>query len=278
MSPNVTQLKEIRNEVRDREGKVEKAIDAERTQVEDFRELIHGEQKEISKLRGRRVELGKELDAEITLDGEGSGEHGKGWQRWAEARRDEIADIIDGSEARIDRLLERIAKSSDDLADLRRRDATLEKRIDRITAKIERKSADKAGQLSPHFHVVEFDCHDGTPVPKASYEALKAHCRNYLEPLREEFGTVHVNSGFRTLAYNASIGGASMSVHVYNASWQHAPWAVAVDHVAAGASPSQVQDWHESHTHPDGMGRYGSFTHVDNRNRIGWADSRWVGP
>ena len=81
MSPNVTQLKDIRNEVRGREEKVEKAIDAERTNIADFRELIHGEQKEITKLRDRRVELGRELDAEITLDGEGSGERGKGWQR-----------------------------------------------------------------------------------------------------------------------------------------------------------------------------------------------------
>ena len=278
MSPNIKQLQEARNDARDREAKVEKALHAEHANIKDFRELIEGEQKQIVKLRNRRSDLERELAAEVKDDEAGKGEHGEAWERWAEARRDEIADIVDASQARINRLIERIANSTQNLKQLRGRDAALDRRIDQITAKIERKRDDKGGRLTPHFHVVEFDCHDGTPVPAASYDALRAHCRDYLEPLRAKFGAVHVNSGFRTRTYNASIGGASMSVHVYDAPWQHAPWAVAVDHVAAGASPGAVQAWHEANTHPDGMGRYGSFTHVDNRNRIGWADSRWVGP
>jgi vacuolar-type H+-ATPase subunit I/STV1 len=149
----------------------------------------------------------------------------------------------------------------------------------RIAAQLKKAKQEASSPLgTPFFVVAEFDCHDGTPVPTASIPALKAAVQAYLLPLRSAFGSVHINSGFRTLTYNASIGGASMSVHVYNASWQRSPWAVAIDHVAAGASPSQVQDWHEGHTHPDGMGHYSSFTHVDNRNRIGWADSRWNGP
>lgn len=131
---------------------------------------------------------------------------------------------------------------------------------------------------TPYFVVAEFDCHNGVPVPVASIPALRDHVHRYLLPLRAAYGTVHINSGFRTYLYNISIGGASLSVHVYNASWQESPWAVAVDHIAAGANPSIVQNWHEIHTHPDGMGRYSSFTHCDNRNRIGWADSRWFGP
>lgn len=276
--PSVKQLKAVRNEVRDREARVEKLIRVERTNVEEFREAIHDEEKRIGRIRSNRSKLADELETEIKADREDKGEHGEGWERWIAGRRDELADLVDASEGRIDRLLERVAKSSKDLDTLRKRDKALDTRIIRITRKIERKREDREGQLTPHFHVVEFDCHNGTPVPKASHAALKAHCQSYLEPLRAKYGAVHINSGFRTIAYNASIGGASMSVHVYDAPWQHSPWAVAVDHVAQGAPPSIVQNWHEANTHPDGMGRYGSFTHVDNRNRIGWADSRWIGP
>lgn len=276
--PSVKQLKSVRNDVRQKEARTDHLIREEREDIEAAREQIADETKTVNEIRDRRQELAEELEAEIKLDKEGEGIHGEAWEAWANNRRDELADIVDGCVARVDRLLEDIAKKGGNLERLRHRDSVLERRIVLVTKRIEAKKEDRSGRLTPHFHVAEFDCHDGTPVPKASYDALKAHCQAYLEPLRAEFGAVHVNSGFRTRTYNASIGGASMSVHVYDAPWQHAPWAVAVDHVAAGASPSQVQAWHEAHTHPDGMGRYGSFTHVDNRNRIGWADSRWVGP
>jgi hypothetical protein len=63
-------------------------------------------------------------------------------------------------------------------------------------------------RLSKHFTVEEFDCHDGTKVPKRDYKGLQYLCRVYLEPLRKKYGAVHVNSGYRTRAYNARIGGA----------------------------------------------------------------------
>lgn len=275
---NIAQLIEVRQHQRAKESRVEHLLRAERADVRDLIKAVNDERDDRDRFRDRRHELAGALEEEIELDSHGKGLHGEAWELWAEARRDELADLVDGCESRIDRLIERVAINRDNVKELLERDESLEGRIDRINEKIERKRKDKAGRLSPHFHVVEFDCHDGTPVPRASYDALKAHCGAYLEPLRAKYGAVHVNSGYRTLSYNASIGGASMSVHVYDANWQHSPWAVAVDHVAAGASPSQVQAWHEANTHPDGMGRYGSFTHVDNRNRIGWADSRWVGP
>jgi hypothetical protein len=153
------------------------------------------------------------------------------------------------------------------------------RRRDRIARQL--KAAREAAQNplgTDLFVVAEFDCRDGTPVPEASVPALKALVQGYLLPLRKAGGPVHVNSGFRTLAYNRSIGGASMSIHVYNASWQHSPWAVAADHWQEGRSPGAVQAWHDANTRPDGMGYYSSFTHVDNRNRIGWSDSRWNGP
>ena len=66
-------------------------------------------------------------------------------------------------------------------------------------------------QLTKHFHSREFDCRDGTQVPERDYHGLTYLCRTYLEPLRKKYGPVHINSGYRTAAYNRKIGGASPS-------------------------------------------------------------------
>ena len=66
-------------------------------------------------------------------------------------------------------------------------------------------------RLSKHFTVEEFDCHNGTRVSPREYNGLEYLCKQFLEPLRAKFGRVTINSGFRTKAYNASIGGASGS-------------------------------------------------------------------
>ena len=84
---------------------------------------------------------------------------------------------------------------------------------------------------------------------------------------------ISVTSGFRTPTYNDSIGGATNSVHIYSSH----PEAVAVDHVSSTHAASEIQQFHDANTHPDGMGFYAGFTHVDNRNRIGWGDARWTG-
>jgi uncharacterized protein YcbK (DUF882 family) len=68
------------------------------------------------------------------------------------------------------------------------------------------------GDLSPHFSRAEFDCHDGQrahPDPRLveSLERLRSICGD--RPL-------HIVSGYRDRAYNASIGGAPESQHIYN--------------------------------------------------------------
>lgn len=133
----------------------------------------------------------------------------------------------------------------------------------------------QAGQLSPNFHVSEFRCRDGTPVPQASYPALRHLCRTYLEPLRARFGSVHVTSGFRTRSYNASIGGATLSIHIYDYPGRE-PDCVAGDLVCATGTPAE---WHAflEQLNPGGLGRYSTFVHVDNRDRIGMARARWSG-
>src|SRR3990167_10988390 len=71
-------------------------------------------------------------------------------------------------------------------------------------------------RLSAHFTLPEFFCHDGTPVPRVALPALERLCRDVLEPVRAEFGSCTVLSGYRHRAYNASIGGAPQSQHIYD--------------------------------------------------------------
>lgn len=68
------------------------------------------------------------------------------------------------------------------------------------------------GDLSPHFNRSEFDCHDGTPAhPEPSLVAA-------LERLRHICGDrpLRILSGYRSPAYNAKVGGAPHSQHLYN--------------------------------------------------------------
>ena len=108
-----------------------------------------------------------------------------------------------------------------------------------------------------------------TPVPSYMKDSLKKLCELHLQPLRNSGGSVHINSGYRTTAYNSAIGGAYNSYHVYTVR-KTAP---AADHVQAGRSAPTVQKWHDSHNPPDGMGYYGGFTHIDDRGYR----SRWYG-
>lgn len=72
------------------------------------------------------------------------------------------------------------------------------------------------GQLTENFHISEFNCHDGTPVPAYMEDDLRALCQRVLEPLRAEYGPAVINSGYRPTAYNASIGGEPNSFHIYD--------------------------------------------------------------
>ena len=129
---------------------------------------------------------------------------------------------------------------------------------------------------SPNFSYAEFNCRDGAPVPKAAYKGLDHLCLNYLEPLREKYGAIYVTSGFRHQAYNTAIGGASQSVHIYDYPGRDGS-AVAADIVCRTGSPAQWADYAAS-LGAAGTGSYSSgFTHIDNRDRMGWPDSRWAG-
>jgi uncharacterized protein YcbK (DUF882 family) len=119
---------------------------------------------------------------------------------------------------------------------------------------------------SPHFTWREFACHDGTPVPLHAHSDVGRLCRSYLEPLRSRYGPVTIISGYRHRSYNAQVGGAPASMHIYRIDRRGA----AADIKCARGSP---REWFAflDRMHPGGLGYYPSHVHVD--NRVGRA--RW---
>lgn len=123
-------------------------------------------------------------------------------------------------------------------------------------------------RLSPHFTVEEFDCHNGTKVQQRDYAGLEFLCRTYLEPMRKKYGPVTVLSGFRTRAYNAQIGGASKSFHVYT---EHDGNDQAADIRCTRGTPQNwwyTLNWLRKNKRggKGGLGRYGTFCHIDCRD------------
>ena len=125
----------------------------------------------------------------------------------------------------------------------------------------------KREYLSPNFNVSEFDCHDGTKVPEEAHGGLKDLCDDVLEPLRRQFGAVTINSAYRHRSYNARIGGAKYSEHIYDLS----PRSVAADVRFARGTPAQ---WAAAARRLGigGVGQYdrAGFIHVDNGPRRDW--------
>lgn len=121
--------------------------------------------------------------------------------------------------------------------------------------------------LSPHFDTHEFDCHNGAPVPRHAYLDLRDLARVYLEPLRKQFGATIIVSGYRTPAYNASVGGAPHSYHVYEVR----RFGAAADVVCAHGTPAEWLIF-LSKLKPGGLGGYSRHVHVDNREG---APARW---
>ena|SRR3990170_2310758 len=123
--------------------------------------------------------------------------------------------------------------------------------------------------LTEHFDISEFDCHDGTEVPEDLLGNVKLLAEN-LEVLRKEIGKpIHVNSGYRTPAYNEKIGGEKNSFHKK---------AMAADITVAGLTPRQVHLAIDrlllsGKMRQGGLGLYKTFVHYDVRG----VKARWNG-
>ena len=108
-------------------------------------------------------------------------------------------------------------------------------------------------QLSPHFRLREFASKDGSDKVLVDDDLVFL-----LEQIREAAGgAVTINSGYRSPAHNAAVGGVSSSQHLYGR---------AADIVVSGASPllvGQIAEYYLDRR--GGIGVYQTFTHVDTR-------------
>lgn len=125
-------------------------------------------------------------------------------------------------------------------------------------------------QLTTNFFLSEFSCHDAanTPVPSKYLNNVKELANN-LQILRDYLGEpIHINSGYRTPEYNASLdGSATKSQHLT---------ASASDIVVKSKSPKQLNAIiekliKEGKMKQGGLGLYKTFTHYDIRG----TKSRW---
>lgn len=123
-------------------------------------------------------------------------------------------------------------------------------------------------QLTKSFNSKEFDCKDGTPVPKE----LIANCQevaNNLQVLRDHLGVpVSITgSGYRTPSHNSKVKGAAKSQHLY---------CKAADINAKGLTPVQLAGVIEKliaigKMKEGGIGIYKGFVHYDIRG----TKARW---
>lgn len=172
----------------------------------------------------------------------------------------------DKSKRRLDERLQNLVRYGDKRSDKQKEQGRrFTKKYKADIAK--EKAKDDPNVINSYFKVSDFDCHDGSKVPAHRVEDLKRHVINVLTPLREDSGAaVYINSAYRPTAYNASIGGASASQHIYDDQK-----GCATDVVSAKWSVSQVHSYLDKIA--DGLGRYSTFNHVDSRGYR----SRWNG-
>lgn len=123
------------------------------------------------------------------------------------------------------------------------------------------------GQLTKDFHIREFKCKDGTQVPAELIPNVQELSKN-IQVLRDFIGEpIHLNSGYRTPAYNARIGGSPNSQHKL---------AKAADMVTKSYTPKQLAAIikkliKEGKMKQGGVGVYPSFVHYDIRG----TEARW---
>lgn len=103
--------------------------------------------------------------------------------------------------------------------------------------------------LSPHFTLEEMiksqagDRAGIDNLPSAAHrEALRALCVSVLEPIRERFGPVVINSGYRGPELNRMVGGAASSQHCSGE---------AADIEVPGMSNGDLARWIEKHLEYD---------------------------
>lgn len=134
-------------------------------------------------------------------------------------------------------------------------------------------SLESSDGSTAHFDWSEFTSHDGSGFSGGNVGAtqVKENVRRLmykLEALRKKAGdrSVTINSGFRSVAYNSQIGGASNSMHTYG---------VAADTAVSGLSTYSVYRIAETCGF-SGLETYTvSWQHVDSRIEYPYGSQFW---
>jgi len=122
-------------------------------------------------------------------------------------------------------------------------------------------------KLTTNFTREEFDCKDGTKVPVELMPNI-TKLAGQLQILRDNLGeSIHVNSGYRSPAYNKKVGGKPASQHLQ---------AKAADITCKSKTPKQLAAFIEKLISQGvvkfgGIGVYPGFVHVDIRS----GKARW---
>jgi len=110
--------------------------------------------------------------------------------------------------------------------------------------------------VTKNFKVKEFKCKDGWDTVLVCMVNA-----NRLQKFRDEIAKpIHINSAYRTEAWNDFKGGEDNSLHLHG---------YAVDFYVDGMTPAQVYS-KLNPTHKGGLGKYKYFTHMDSGRRRRW--------
>jgi uncharacterized protein YcbK (DUF882 family) len=114
-------------------------------------------------------------------------------------------------------------------------------------------------KLTKSFVLSEFNCNDGTPVPPELVPNV-IELSKQLQALRDDIGEpLTILSGFRTVAWNARVGGKVKSQHLY---------ARAADLTCKSLKPRELKARIEKlikakKMKDGGIGLYPGFVHYD---------------
>ena len=122
-------------------------------------------------------------------------------------------------------------------------------------------------KLTNNFSKAEFDCSCGCEMPKEVLINIQK-LANQLQILRNKVGvSVKINSAYRCIKHNKSIGGVSNSQHVLGKAS-----AVGVSGFKASKTFDLISDLiNDGDMLQGGLGAYNSFTHYDTRK----TKARW---
>lgn len=185
-------------------------------------------------------------------------------------RQDALADEIEELEAALDVLYERLDSRKEKTKEARKRLVRAKKRVERLKAR--RKAIEAAeDRIGKYWHFAEFFCRISPDCPDYMRDDLDRHAELFLDPMREKFGPGRCTSGHRwgdpppaAYNYNASIGGATGSFHVYEDRKAYP----ATDLMFERGKPSEWAAYAREIADRlgfGGVGQYASFIHIDPR-------------